>query len=114
VNCCLLSTALHQGQMESWKQGLSVWVGELREYQGFQVQLESVKKLSDLEGQQMLSPHLGTQSLLPSVCQHPDLPLDLQPICTSKEAASIFRALTGNYQALDDCELCVNVACTGC
>ncbi|XP_003415581.1 guanylate cyclase activator 2B [Loxodonta africana] len=82
------------------------------QYQGFQVQLESVKKLSDLEGQQMLSPHLGTQSLLPSVCQHPDLPLDLQPICTSKEAASIFRALM--IISSDDCELCVNVACTGC
>ncbi|KAM9687882.1 guanylate cyclase activator 2B [Trichechus inunguis] len=82
------------------------------QYQGFQVQLESVKKLSDLEKQQMLSPQLGAQSLLPSVCQHTDLPLDLQPICTSKEAASIFRDL--RIIAGDDCELCVNVACTGC
>ncbi|XP_006839888.1 PREDICTED: guanylate cyclase activator 2B [Chrysochloris asiatica] len=81
-------------------------------YQGFQVQLESVKKLSDLEGQQMPRSRPQTQNLLPSVCQHPDLPLDLQPVCTSKEAASIFRAL--RTISTDDCELCVNVACTGC
>lgn len=63
------------------------------QYQGFQVQLESVQKLSNLEGQQVASPHLQAQSLLPSVCHHPALPLDLQPVCTSEEAASIFQAL---------------------
>ncbi|XP_076718730.1 guanylate cyclase activator 2B [Callospermophilus lateralis] len=81
-------------------------------YQGFEVQLESVKKLSALEGQQEPSPHLQTKSLLPSVCHHPALPQDLRPICTSQEAASIFQTL--RTIANDDCELCVNVACTGC
>ncbi|XP_006886584.1 PREDICTED: guanylate cyclase activator 2B [Elephantulus edwardii] len=81
-------------------------------YQGFQVQLESVKKLSDLEGQQVPSLRLQAQSLPSSVCQNPALPSDLQPVCASKEAASIFRAL--QTIANDDCELCVNVACTGC
>ncbi|XP_007953761.1 guanylate cyclase activator 2B [Orycteropus afer afer] len=81
-------------------------------YQDFQVQLESVKKLSDLEKQQVPSPNLQAQNLLPSVCQHPALPLDLRPICASKKAATIFRAL--KTIASDDCELCVNVACTGC
>ncbi|KAI5947249.1 guanylate cyclase activator 2B [Manis javanica] len=82
------------------------------QYQGFQVQLESVQKLSNLEGQRVASPHLQAQSRLPSVCHHPALPLDLQPVCTSEEAASIFQALCAI--AKDDCELCVNVACTGC
>ncbi|KAK2500168.1 hypothetical protein MC885_003495 [Smutsia gigantea] len=82
------------------------------QYQGFQVQLESVQKLSNLEGQQVTSPDLQAQSLLPSVCHQSDLPLDLRPVCTSKEAASIFQAL--RIIAKDDCELCVNVACTGC
>ncbi|XP_008065362.1 guanylate cyclase activator 2B [Carlito syrichta] len=82
------------------------------QYQGFQVQLESVKKLSDLEGQQVPSPRLRVQSLPPSVCHHPALPQDLQPVCASQEAAGIFKTLRSI--ANDDCELCVNVACTGC
>lgn len=63
------------------------------QYQGFQVQLESVKKLRDLERQSALSPRLQAQRLLPVPCYHPALPRDLQPICTSREAASIFKAL---------------------
>ncbi|XP_007526191.2 guanylate cyclase activator 2B [Erinaceus europaeus] len=86
------------------------------QYQGFQVRLESVKKLDDLEGMWVPSHHpqvnLQDQSLLPSMCHHPALPLDLQPICKSHDAASIFQAL--RTIASDDCELCVNVACTGC
>ncbi|XP_004477477.1 guanylate cyclase activator 2B [Dasypus novemcinctus] len=75
------------------------------QYQGFRVQLESVKKLSDLEKQQ-------AQGLLPAVCHHPALPQDLQPVCASEDATSVFRAL--RTIASDDCELCVNIACTGC
>ncbi|XP_037354705.1 guanylate cyclase activator 2B [Talpa occidentalis] len=82
------------------------------QYQGFQVQLESVKKLSSLEEKSVPSPRLQAQSVLPYVCHHPALPLDLQPICSSQEAGSIFQALRDI--ANDDCELCVNVACTGC
>ncbi|ELV12372.1 guanylate cyclase activator 2B [Tupaia chinensis] len=81
------------------------------QYQGYQVKLESVKKLSDLEGRSG-SPRLQAKSLQPLPCYHPALPLDLQPICASREAASIFRSLRAI--AGDDCELCVNVACTGC
>ncbi|XP_004741601.2 guanylate cyclase activator 2B [Mustela nigripes] len=86
------------------------------QHQGFRVQLESVKKLRDLEEQRGPNPtrvsRLQAQSLVPSVCHHPALPLDLQPVCTSKEAASVLQALKSI--ANDDCELCVNVACTGC
>uniref|UniRef100_A0A8C0JRT6 Guanylate cyclase activator 2B n=1 Tax=Canis lupus dingo TaxID=286419 RepID=A0A8C0JRT6_CANLU len=81
-------------------------------HQGFQVQLESVKRLSDLQGTWVPSPRLQTQNLVPPECHHPALPTDLQPICTTREAASIFQALKAI--ASDDCELCVNVACTGC
>ncbi|XP_030721192.1 guanylate cyclase activator 2B [Globicephala melas] len=82
------------------------------QYQGFQVQLESVKKLNDLEGQWVPSPDLKTQRSQSSMCHYPALPLDLQPICASGEADSIFQDL--RTIAADDCELCVNVACTGC
>ncbi|XP_032103482.1 guanylate cyclase activator 2B isoform X1 [Sapajus apella] len=63
------------------------------QYQGFRVQLESIKKLSDLEAQWAPSPRLRAQSPLPAVCHHPALPLDLQPVCTSQEASSIFKTL---------------------
>ncbi|XP_036113461.1 guanylate cyclase activator 2B [Molossus molossus] len=82
------------------------------QYQGFQVQLDSVKKLSDLEGQWEFSPRLQAQSPRPGPCYHLALPRDLQPICTSRAASSIFEAL--KTIANDNCELCVNVACTGC
>ncbi|XP_057574345.1 guanylate cyclase activator 2B [Hippopotamus amphibius kiboko] len=82
------------------------------QYQDFQVQLESVKLLNDLEGQWVRSPRLQAQSPQSSLCHHPALPLDLQPICASEEASSIFQAL--RTIANDNCELCVNVACTGC
>ncbi|MEJ1282499.1 hypothetical protein NN561_013457 [Cricetulus griseus] len=63
-------------------------------YDGFQVKLESVKKLSELEKQQTSEPQLKTSGLLPAVCHDPALPLDLQPVCASQEAASIFKALS--------------------
>ncbi|KFO37734.1 guanylate cyclase activator 2B [Fukomys damarensis] len=81
-------------------------------HQGFQIQLESVKKLKDLEGQWVPSPRLQAQSPLPPVCHHPALPLDLQPICASQDAASIMQDL--RFMDNEECELCVNIACTGC
>lgn len=42
----------------------------------------------------MSNPQLRKSSLLPDVCHNPALPLDLQPVCASQEAASIFRALS--------------------
>lgn len=80
-------------------------------YRGFQVQLESVKKLSELE-RQMSDPQLRKRGLLPDVCHNPALPLDLRPVCASQEAAGTFKAL--RTIATDECELCINVACTGC
>ncbi|KAM5265337.1 guanylate cyclase activator 2B [Hipposideros larvatus] len=82
------------------------------QYRGFQVQLESVKNLSDLERQWAFSPRLQAWSTLPIPCYHLALPPDLKPICTSREAASIFKSL--KTIAEDNCELCENIACTGC
>ncbi|KAB0359735.1 hypothetical protein FD754_003891 [Muntiacus muntjak] len=77
------------------------------QYQGFQVQLKSVKKLNDLVGQWVPSPGLQDQSPQSSVCHHPALPLDLRPICASKDAASIFQAL--KVVPCDNC-LCLMAA----
>ncbi|XP_055467275.1 guanylate cyclase activator 2B [Psammomys obesus] len=81
-------------------------------YHGFQVRLESVKELTELEKQQMSNLLTPTDSHLPGVCHNPALPPDLQPVCASQEAASIFKAL--KTIAMDECELCINIACTGC
>ncbi|XP_052031623.1 guanylate cyclase activator 2B [Apodemus sylvaticus] len=82
-------------------------------HNGFQVQLESVRKLSELEEKQMSNPQLRKSGLLPDVCHNPALPLDLQPVCASQEAASTFKALR-TIASTDECELCINIACTGC
>ncbi|XP_049631475.1 guanylate cyclase activator 2B [Suncus etruscus] len=82
------------------------------QYQGFEVQLDSMKKLHDLEEKGLLRDLLQSQSLQSPVCSHPDLPRDLQPVCASQDATSILQAL--RKISNDNCELCENVACTGC
>lgn len=54
------------------------------------MQLESVKKLINLEDDQVTN----DRNFPPPVCRHPALPLDLQPVCTSQEAVSIFSSLS--------------------
>ncbi|XP_027720593.1 guanylate cyclase activator 2B [Vombatus ursinus] len=84
----------------------------LIEYEGLRVNLESVKKLDGiLEKSNDLSPHVRKEDSL-SLCSSPQLPEDLQPVCKTPHAADTFRALRSIAE--DDCEICVNVACTGC
>ncbi|XP_043846981.1 guanylate cyclase activator 2B [Dromiciops gliroides] len=85
----------------------------LIKYEGFQVKLESVKKLDELlEHPTGFSPKTGAQKDPAIVCSNPALPSDLQPVCKTHQAADIFKALSTIAQ--DDCEICINVACTGC
>ncbi|XP_036602729.1 guanylate cyclase activator 2B [Trichosurus vulpecula] len=84
----------------------------LIKYEGLQVKLESVKKLDELlEQPGDPSPQMRMEDPL-SLCSNPQLPSDLQPVCKTPNAADTFKALRSIAQ--DDCELCVNVACTGC
>lgn len=53
-----------------------------------------MKKLNELEEKQMSDPQQQKSGLLPDVCYNPALPLDLQPVCASQEAASTFKALS--------------------
>ncbi|XP_044522041.1 guanylate cyclase activator 2B [Gracilinanus agilis] len=80
------------------------------QYEGFQVKLDSVKKLDKLLEQP--KDFWRTQRDPSILCSNPALPSDLQPICKNSKAANIFRALRNISQ--EDCELCINVACTGC
>ncbi|XP_068923969.1 guanylate cyclase activator 2B [Petaurus breviceps papuanus] len=82
----------------------------LIQYEDLQVQLESVKKLDELMEQSSdLSPRMKNPF---SLCSNPQLPEDLQPVCNTSKAAHIFQDLRNIAQ--EDCEICVNVACTGC
>ncbi|XP_020838652.1 guanylate cyclase activator 2B [Phascolarctos cinereus] len=82
------------------------------EYEGLRVKLESVKKLDGILGKSSdLSPPMSMEDSL-SMCSNLQLPADLQPVCKTPHAANTFEALRNI--ARDDCEICVNVACTGC
>ncbi|XP_078497187.1 guanylate cyclase activator 2B-like [Lissotriton helveticus] len=45
---------------------------------------------------------------------NPDLPTDLEPICKSSDAATVFTRLVQAAETVDECELCANPACPGC
>ncbi|XP_072465851.1 guanylate cyclase activator 2B [Notamacropus eugenii] len=80
-------------------------------YDGLQVKLESVKKLDELLEQSGDSSSENNDHLL--LCSNVHLlPRELGPVCERPDAADTFKAL--RTIAYDDCEICVNVACTGC
>ncbi|KAL6042721.1 hypothetical protein STEG23_024393 [Scotinomys teguina] len=66
---------------------------KLKRYNGFQVHLESVTKLNELEKQLASDSQPRARGHLPIVCHHSALPRDLQPVCASQSAASIIEAL---------------------
>nr|AQS82303.1 lymphoguanylin precursor [Didelphis virginiana] len=82
------------------------------QYEGFQVNLDSVKKLDKLLEQLRGFHHqMGDQRDPSILCSDPALPSDLQPVCENSQAVNIFRAL--RYINQEECELCINMACTG-
>ncbi|XP_036390367.1 guanylate cyclase activator 2B-like [Megalops cyprinoides] len=82
----------------------------------FTFSLESVMKLGDLMDRntpEKQSPRLADTSST-AVCGNPALPQEFVPVCQSKGAVLSFSRLA--YIALhhDECEICMNAACTGC
>uniref|UniRef100_A0A4X2JU59 Guanylate cyclase activator 2B n=1 Tax=Vombatus ursinus TaxID=29139 RepID=A0A4X2JU59_VOMUR len=84
-----------------------------KEYEGFQVRLESVKRLGEfLEQTGGFSPQMGAQKNSSILCSDLVLPSNLQPSCENYQTARIFRDPCTITQ--EDCKICVNVTCTGC
>uniref|UniRef100_A0A4X2LNU6 Guanylin n=1 Tax=Vombatus ursinus TaxID=29139 RepID=A0A4X2LNU6_VOMUR len=74
--------------------------------------LESVKKLKDLQQSGMRN--RKAQGYGVYLCDHPDLPKDLQSICTRSDAAQVFQRLGTIAENSHTCEICAYAACAGC
>ncbi|XP_023683333.1 guanylin-like [Paramormyrops kingsleyae] len=76
--------------------------------------LESVKLLKELtDGGDAASPRL-LKSDPATACADPRLPVEFQSVCLDKSPGAVFTRLVNVLRDPDLCEICVNVACTGC
>ncbi|XP_063001374.1 guanylate cyclase activator 2B [Elgaria multicarinata webbii] len=82
---------------------------------GMTFPLESVKRLQELLGTDAASAHPRMRSHLTffTACANPDLPKEFQPVCERKDAPLVFKRLDLTVRD-DPCELCANIACSGC
>ncbi|XP_034023541.1 guanylin-like [Thalassophryne amazonica] len=81
---------------------------------GLSFSVEAVKKLQELtessDAVQAQSPRLLVSNI--AVCDDPDLPQELLPLCKQKGASASFARLA--MVPMDVCEICAFAACTGC
>ncbi|XP_039223472.1 guanylin [Crotalus tigris] len=74
---------------------------------------ESVKALKKILVPAPQNPRFRSREPAP-VCLHPQLPREFLPLCAKPKAASVFRALERIASDPETCEICFNVACSGC
>ncbi|XP_044308228.1 guanylin-like [Varanus komodoensis] len=87
--------------------GVSVKVGD------YSFPLELVKQLKNLQGASAMHPRMRSSTSVP-VCSHPKLPAEFAPLCASPGAESLIRELSDIAGDPETCEICANVACSGC
>ncbi|KAJ8360463.1 hypothetical protein SKAU_G00169880 [Synaphobranchus kaupii] len=92
------------------RESQSVWVteGDLR------FPLEAVKVLKNLLHANAMSTALPPSDGSPAVCSNPNLPAEFLPVCEKEGASVLFTRLVDIITPPDPCEICANVACTGC
>ncbi|XP_048879010.1 guanylin-like [Brienomyrus brachyistius] len=90
--------------------GVRVWDGELS------FTLESVKLLKELmdDGDAVDSSPQLLKSDPVTACADPRLPVEFQSVCQDKSPGAVFTRLVNVLRDPYLCEICVNVACTGC
>ncbi|XP_048374873.1 guanylin [Sphaerodactylus townsendi] len=76
----------------------------------FSFPLESVKKLKDL----LNAHHARSPRHVVTVCDDPDLPTEFQLICASPNSEALLKQLEAIARNSEVCEICANVACSGC
>ncbi|XP_015273319.1 PREDICTED: guanylin-like [Gekko japonicus] len=84
--------------------GVTVKVGD------YSFPLESVKKLKDFSS---ALPAQRSRSAV-SVCDNPKLPEEFQVICTRPKARPLMARLEAIARDSEVCEICANIACSGC
>ncbi|XP_042335812.1 guanylin [Sceloporus undulatus] len=102
-----LAVALGLFALVAFSDGVTVKVGD------FSFPLESVKQLKYLQDAAPKSPRLRFNKSL-YVCANPQLPAEFKPLCASPKANSLVRQLDGIAREVQICEICANVACSGC
>uniref|UniRef100_A0A8C1UWD3 Guanylate cyclase activator 2B n=1 Tax=Cyprinus carpio TaxID=7962 RepID=A0A8C1UWD3_CYPCA len=81
---------------------------------GYTFSLEAVKTLQKLMETDMSTNPLQAYGDGASLCADPDLPGELRVLCEKDDADEVFQRLVKIISPIDPCEICANVACTGC
>ncbi|XP_043108819.1 guanylate cyclase activator 2B [Puntigrus tetrazona] len=81
---------------------------------GYSFSLEAVKTLQKLMETDMSTNPLQTYGGAASLCADPDLPGEFRTLCEKDDADKVFQCLVKIISPIDPCEICANVACTGC
>ncbi|XP_053137284.1 guanylin isoform X2 [Hemicordylus capensis] len=75
---------------------------------------ESVRKLKEFQDTMPIrNPRLRSSRRTPECATH-GLPEEFIPVCKSPKAANIFERLASIAAEQRVCEICANVACSGC
>ncbi|XP_032087410.1 guanylin-like [Thamnophis elegans] len=75
--------------------------------------LDSVKALKKVLDAEPQNPRFRNRGPV-AACLNPDLPREFVPLCSMPKAAEAFRTLDRIAREPDTCEICFNVACSGC
>nr|XP_004670539.1 guanylin [Jaculus jaculus] len=115
MNTCLLSVLCLLGAWAILADGVIVQDGDLS------FPLESVKKLKDLR--ELPKPRLWSRRKsapmhgelqAPWLCNSPEFPEPLRPLCKKPDAQEILQRLEAIAQDPSTCEICAYAACAGC
>ncbi|XP_054857005.1 guanylin [Eublepharis macularius] len=97
VSLCLCALAV-------LSDGVTVKVGD------YSFPLESVKKLKELSAE----PAARSSHNAINLCNSPKLTEEFHSICASPKSGPLLRKLGAIAENIEICEICANIACSGC
>ncbi|XP_037005094.1 guanylin [Artibeus jamaicensis] len=106
MNTSLLAALCLLGSWAALAGGVTVQDGK------FSFSLESVKKLKDLGD--LRQPSRRSSGVAPTLCNHPNFPKELGPLCKERNAREVLQRLEAIAEDPNLCEICAYAACTGC